>query len=1281
MSSPITVPDLSTIHYSWNIAIDALLELGLNWNYLNPVRNILYYTFDISTGTESGAPPISAFNAAQIDAARLILTYSSGITGIQFVETPSGNAADFHFSACDIVGSSISGLCSSNYSYSYTGAEQIVTSYSGDAYIYLDNVEFASSNTAPTAGTTGYEVLLHEIGHALGLKHPFETPYTLPTADDNTNNTVMSYTWAGANKTVFQSYDLLALQWIYGGDGLGGVSGNLAPTASNSTVGMNEDGSYVFAGGDFGFADANSGDSLQTVQVTSLPSVGSLRLNGVAVSVNQSISITDITAGRFTFSPVANHYGSGYASFSFKVGDGTALSASAYLMSVNVAAVNDAPAGADKTVTLLEDFSYTFAAADFGFADTSDNPANALLAVKITTLPGAGSLKLNNVAVTAGQTVALADLNAGLLKFTPIANTNGNGYASFTFQVQDNGGTANGGVDLDQSPNTFTFNVTPVNDTPAGADTTKTMLEDGVYTFAASDFGLTDPADSPANTLLAVKITTLPGAGSLKLNNVAVTAGQTVALADLNAGLLKFTPIANTNGNGYASFTFQVQDNGGTANGGLDLDQSPNSFTFNITAVNDAPAGTNKSVTLLEDAIYTLAASDFGFTDSTDSPANTLLAVKITTLPGAGSLKLNGLVVTVDQSIAVTDITAGNFKFTPTANTNGNNYASLNFQVQDNGGTVNGGVDLAASANNLSFNVTAVNDAPTLTVFAPTVASGNEDTEIMVTFANLQNQGDEADVDGTVTAFVVKAISSGTLKIGSSAATATAWSATINNTIDTTHQAYWTPAVNANGALNAFAAVAKDNGGAESSTAIQAAVAVAAVNDKHTGTVTLQGITIDGQTLTASHTLADLDGLGTVNYQWQASTDGSTWTAINGETANSLQLTQTQVGQFIRVHASFIDGGGTLESQDSEASNQITAQPGQVISGTHGNDALVSTTANDSINGGFGFDTVRESGVLTDYAVSQSGNSVVLTNNLTGAHDVLTDIERVIFDSGNNLTIAYTEAEAVARHLMTNWLHRDLSVDEGGYVLQHLTTYSATEIANVFLTLPEASGLTNKSAAELLAGYESHPLMQRVAALHEVTGGDGNDRGTLPFGVAVSIDGGQGHDVLDLLETRNHVNIAVNGNTLELTRNTDGAMLDLKNAEMITFSDGNTVAIAHDPIEGILGRLVHTFFDRNATAEEWQSGRDALAQHIAPDAILNWFQDNAGLTQLTDSAYIQTLFQNTFNRAATTTEQNNYLTQLHDGSLDRSWLAVDLAQSQEAVTIIGSQVLVMDGWM
>ena len=54
---------------------------------------------------------------------------------------------------------------------------------------------------------------------------------------------------------------------------------------------------------------------------------------------------------------------------------------------------------------------------------------------------------------------------------------------------------------------------------------------------------------------------------------------------------------------------------GGTANGGIDLDQSANAITFNVNSVNDAPTGTDKTVTTNEDTAYTLTASDFGFGD------------------------------------------------------------------------------------------------------------------------------------------------------------------------------------------------------------------------------------------------------------------------------------------------------------------------------------------------------------------------------------------------------------------------------------------------------------------------------------------------------------------------------------------------------------------------------------------------------------------------------------------------------------------------------------------
>ncbi|MEY3758551.1 MAG: hypothetical protein RIR39_42, partial [Pseudomonadota bacterium] len=70
------------------------------------------------------------------------------------------------------------------------------------------------------------------------------------------------------------------------------------------------------------------------------------------------------------------------------------------------------------------------------------------------------------------------------------------------------------------------------------------------------------------------------------------------------------------------------------------------------------------------------------------------------------------------------------------------------------------------------------------------------------------------------------------------------------------------------------------------------------VNHAPTGVVTITGTATQNELLTASNGLADIDGLGTIAYQWLA--DGS---AISGATASTLTLTQEQVGKAITVQA------------------------------------------------------------------------------------------------------------------------------------------------------------------------------------------------------------------------------------------------------------------------------------------------------------------------------------------------------------------------------------------
>jgi uncharacterized repeat protein (TIGR01451 family) len=349
--------------------------------------------------------------------------------------------------------------------------------------------------------------------------------------------------------------------------------------------------------------------------------------------------------------------------------------------------IKNSPAGADSTILLNEDTIYTFSTSDFGFSDPSDSPANNLSQVKITALPVAGTLKLDAIAVTTGDFIPANDITGGKLTFTPAVNANGIGYSSLTFQVQDDGGTANGGIDLDPSPNTLTFNVTPVND-PATLSGTATA-------------SVTEDATTPTLTAIGTLTVTDIDPGENKFSTTAISAPSNLGtLSITDTGSYTYT-IDNSDiqylGAGQTKTeTFTVQSLDGTAT---------QNITINLNGINDEPEGTDNTVTTLIDTPYTFTPSDFGFSDPQDIPANNLLAIKISTLPTKGTLTHNGTPVNTGDSISVADLTAGTLQFIPEANTKGLNYANFTFQVQDDGGTANGGIDLDLTPNLITLNV------------------------------------------------------------------------------------------------------------------------------------------------------------------------------------------------------------------------------------------------------------------------------------------------------------------------------------------------------------------------------------------------------------------------------------------------------------------------------------------------------------------------------------------------------------------------------------------------
>jgi hypothetical protein len=94
----------------------------------------------------------------------------------------------------------------------------------GDIFLDPDYDNTSSTNGFQGGlGNHGYTTLIHETLHALGLKHPGNyngggtgTGPFLPFAQDNLDNTVMTYNFGGASPGTPMAYDLLALQYLYG---------------------------------------------------------------------------------------------------------------------------------------------------------------------------------------------------------------------------------------------------------------------------------------------------------------------------------------------------------------------------------------------------------------------------------------------------------------------------------------------------------------------------------------------------------------------------------------------------------------------------------------------------------------------------------------------------------------------------------------------------------------------------------------------------------------------------------------------------------------------------------------------------------------------------------------------------------------------------------------------------------------------------------------------------------------------------------------------------------